>query len=285
MDGRLSILVDEDNDGTFEEATDETDTTGLSRLAFNATYNSDGTVASGTTNLTQSQAAQNASLVVDGLTVSRSTNTISDVLSGVTLTLLDDSDGNNLSLTVGLDKSEITAKVNAFVSAYNGASGLVRSLTAVGPTGGSVLTGDSTARNILDTLRNTVTTDFGSYAPANFGLSHSKEGVLSLESSYLEDLLDSDLSGVQDSLDQMAEKLEDDLSFFISTAIPARTDRLNTTIKNIDDDIAALNRRLVIREATLIDSFATVEQIVGGLQASGDFLTQQFAVLQNVNKS
>ncbi|MDD5244770.1 MAG: flagellar cap protein FliD N-terminal domain-containing protein, partial [Syntrophorhabdaceae bacterium] len=51
---RVTVMVDEDNNGTYEEAGSETDATGLSKLAFNATYDADGNVTGGITNMTQS---------------------------------------------------------------------------------------------------------------------------------------------------------------------------------------------------------------------------------------
>ncbi len=99
-DGRIVIKVDEDNDGLFENTTEETDTTGLSRLAFNPTYDASGNVSGGIANMTQAQPGLDASLTVDGLTVTRSTNTIDDLITGVTIVLKDSSAGNTVYLTV-----------------------------------------------------------------------------------------------------------------------------------------------------------------------------------------
>jgi flagellar hook-associated protein 2 len=65
---RITVKVDEDNNGVFEEPS-ETDLTGLSKLAFNPTYDSDGNVTGGISNMIQSQAAVDAVLKIDGLEV------------------------------------------------------------------------------------------------------------------------------------------------------------------------------------------------------------------------
>ena len=282
--GRIAVLVDEDGDGTYEESPAETDTSGLSRLAFNPTYATDGSVASGVANLTQSQAAVDASLVVNGLTVTRSSNTIDDVITGVTITLADDSAGATELLTVSLDEETIVGRINGFVSAYNDAIGLVRSLTAVKEGESSLLSANGTARSIVDTLRATITRTFGSYTPARLGLSHSKEGVLSLDSDVLKGYLESDLDGVLDTFDRMAEALEDDLDHLITTAIPARTDGLESSIERIDDDMAELERRIRLKEVSLVKQFTLLEQTVGQLQQSGDLLMQQLDSLKGLGK-
>ncbi len=282
--GRIAVLVDEDGDGTYEESPAETDTSGLSRLAFNPTYATDGSVASGVANLTQSQAAVDASLVVNGLTVTRSSNTIDDVITGVTITLADDSAGATELLTVSLDEETIVGRINGFVSAYNDAIGLVRSLTAVKEGESSLLSANGTARSIVDTLRATITRTFGSYTPARLGLSHSKEGVLSLDSDVLKGYLESDLEGVLDTFDRMAEALEDDLDHLITTAIPARTDGLESSIERIDDDMAELERRIRLKEVSLVKQFTLLEQTVGQLQQSGDLLMQQLDSLKGLGK-
>lgn len=282
--GRIAVLVDEDGDGTYEESPAETDTTGLSRLAFNPTYATDGSVSSGVANLTQSQAAVDASLMVNGLTVTRSSNTIDDVITGVTITLADDSAGATETLTVSLDEETIVGRINGFVSAYNDAIGLVRSLTAVKEGESSLLSANGTARSIVDTLRATITRTFGSYTPARLGLSHSKEGVLSLDSEVLKGYLESDLEGVLDTFDRMAEALEDDLDHLITTAIPARTDGLEASMERIDEDMAELERRIRLKEVSLVKQFTLLEQTVGQLQQSGDLLMQQLDSLKGLGK-
>lgn len=64
--------------------------------------------------------AANASLVVDGETVSRSTNTISDVIEGVTLNLYQGTPmGTTLTLDVDKDSQSIATGISDFVNAYN----------------------------------------------------------------------------------------------------------------------------------------------------------------------
>ncbi|MGA7694400.1 MAG: flagellar filament capping protein FliD [Candidatus Sulfotelmatobacter sp.] len=61
----------------------------------------------------------NASLTVDGVPFSSATNTVTGAIQGVTLSLVSQSPGNPVQLSVGPDQNQITAAVNNFISAYN----------------------------------------------------------------------------------------------------------------------------------------------------------------------
>ncbi|HHM04481.1 MAG TPA: hypothetical protein ENJ19_01900 [Gammaproteobacteria bacterium] len=279
---RIKLLVDEDNDGIYEES-GETDTSGLSRLAFNPSYDASGNVSGGVANFTQSKAAVSAALKVNGLSVSRASNTVSDVITGVTLNLLDTTSGSKITVSVADDDDSITSALNNFASSYNSAFSLVKSLSAVGSDGAAIFTGDATARTIQDTLRNTITTRFGDYTPARLGFSHSRTGDLSLDSSIFASALAADRDGVLASVNAMSSALEDDLSFLINEAVPGRTEGLNSSIERMDEDIADLERRLVLKEEQLVKTFSLLEETVGQLQSNGDFLTQQLQGISNIS--
>ena len=73
-------------------------------------------------NLTAIQPAQDAIVFIDSQQVTRDSNSFSDVITGVTFTLLEADVGTIETLTVGLDSASITGKVNDFVEAYNSVS-------------------------------------------------------------------------------------------------------------------------------------------------------------------
>jgi len=281
--GRIAIKVDEDNDGVFEESTSETDTTGLSRLAFNPSYDSSGAVSGGIANVTQSQTAVDASLVLDGLTVTRSSNTITDLISGVTIELAEDSAGKTLALTVANNTSDINAKASSFISNYNSAMGLVRSLSVT--TGGNAVlfTGDSTARSITTTLRTAITNTYAGKSLAELGLSHDLQATLSLDSSVLDSAINADLDGVIATFDGMAEALDSSLGDLINIAIPARTDGLNSSITQINDRVDNIQQRLITVEASYRRKFGALEQLLGQLEQSGNFLSQALSSLPKAN--
>src|SRR3569833_1912563 len=248
---------------------------GLSRLAIDASYNSSGSVTGGVANMSQITAALSASLVVNGLNVSRDSNTVTDLVSGVTLNLLATSSTVTPTLTVANDTQSIESDVKDFVSAYNGAVGLLRSVVTSSPTSKALLAGDGPVVGMLNTLRSTITTTFGSYAPATLGITHSKDGVLQLDAAVLQNYLKNDLSGAVTSLNKMGASFDDNVSFFNNTSISSRTDGLNQSIKRVDTSMADLQRRLALTQEQLTKRFNAMETIIGNLQSSSSFLAQQ----------
>ena len=284
VSNRIIIQVDEDNDGTFEESTSETDTTGLSKLAFNPTYNNDGTVSGGTANLTQTQAAVDAKLKVDNLEITRSSNTISDIITGVTLTLLKgdtstySSTSGNKTLTISNDTSSITNKISSFAAAYNTVISAVNGLKGNTAQKG-VLTGDSILTTLASLLKSVTITKYRDSATDNtltyLGITHDKNGVLSLDSSKLTSAISENSSAVLSMLDEMAESLEDNLSSYINTAIPARKNGYQDAVKRIQKSGYNLSKRLVLTEEALKRKFIELDRVLTQLQGSSNYLAQQ----------
>jgi len=108
----------------------------------------------GTQALNQTAAAQNASLKVNGIAVTKASNSVSDVIPGVTLNLVKTTESAQ-TLTVARDTSAITASINSFVKAYNDLAGTMKNLTAYDAASqrGAILQGDATVRSLQTQLR------------------------------------------------------------------------------------------------------------------------------------
>ncbi len=109
------------------------DAIGLSQMAY------DPLATSGNgKNLTQLQAAKNALLDVDGIAISKPSNTITDAIKGVTLNLIGISTvGTSADLTIATDKDKIKESVKGFVDAYNKLDDTLRNLTKYDASGKS----------------------------------------------------------------------------------------------------------------------------------------------------
>ncbi|MBI3803057.1 MAG: flagellar filament capping protein FliD [Nitrospirae bacterium] len=282
---RITVKADEDNDGVYSETGAESDTTGLSKLALNATYAADGSVTGGITNMTQSQGAVDASLVVDGLTITRDSNTITDILGGVTLNLLNNSAGKTLILTVAKDTQKIKDNVNGFISSYNTVMGLARSLSTSTPGKSVILAGDSTANGIINQLNSAITASYGGTSPVSLGLSHDKQGNLSVDTKILDSAVKAGLQGVTDTFDGMATSLESNVTDLINIQIPARNNGLNISSKGVQRNIDNLTVRLQTVEATYRKQFAALGQTLAQLQSTGNFLSQRLASITNSGSS
>ncbi|MEZ2146107.1 flagellar filament capping protein FliD [Bradyrhizobium sp. DN5] len=151
------------------------------------------------------QQAQSAEFTLDGIAMTRDTNDISDVLSGVTFSLLQATpDGTTLNISIEPDTSQIESAVETFVTNYNAFRDEVvaQQATATDGTAAStaVLFGDGTMRNIMDALQNALNSTVGGLTMADLGLSFNENNELELDTSTLSDILTTNLSGVTNLL-------------------------------------------------------------------------------------
>jgi len=164
-----------------------TDATGLSQLAF------DPSAAAGSgKNLTESVAAQDATLVIDGIAVTKSTNSIGDAIPGLTLNLTKTNVGAPITLTVASNTSAISSALSSFVAAYNSFASKIHGLTYYDASTKKAgdLQGDATARSVISQVRNTLTASVPGLAGglstlSQVGISLQADGTLLMNSSKL----------------------------------------------------------------------------------------------------
>ncbi len=186
----IKVTVSGDSVGT------NVDDDGLSQLA----YDPAGTLGNGK-NLTQTAAAQNATLKVDGVDISKTTNTVTDVIQGVTLNLV--KTGAATALTVVRDTASVRTSVEAFVKAYNDINKTVKDLTGYNATTkqGAILQGDASALSLVSQIRRTlnapVTALSGSYTLlSQIGVAFQSDGTLALDGAKLQTAIDSNFNDI-----------------------------------------------------------------------------------------
>ena len=160
-----------------------------------------------TADFTPTQVAQNAQLRVDGFPAStwieRETNTINDVLPGVTVSLVKN---GQATVSVARDTSGLVADMKTLVSTYNVLMAKISGYTNYNAEtkAGGILQGDVTVRAISESVRSLLAgglpgfkagTDTYAMA-ADLGLSFDRAGVLSLDTATLEEALAGDFQGV-----------------------------------------------------------------------------------------
>jgi flagellar hook-associated protein 2 len=182
----LRVLVSGDSAGT------NVDALGLSQLAY------DPTKTAGTgKNLAEKIAAQNAELTIDGIAVSKSTNSISDAISGVTLNLLKKSEAATpTTVTVARDPANVKTAVEGFVKAYNDMAATMKDLGGYDfkTQKGGLLQGDATLRGLQSQARSILTqrleyADGGVASLADIGISFQRDGTLSINNNQLVSVL------------------------------------------------------------------------------------------------
>ena len=146
-------------------------------------------------------AGQDAQLTVGNLTVHRSSNTVTDVVDGVTLDL---QGTGTTTVTVEQDVASAVEDVTGLVDAVNAALTRLADLTAYDAETGqdSPLSGDGTARRLVDDLRGGLADAFGTldgtaYPTAgSIGISMTREGTFEVDEAQLEAALQDDPAAV-----------------------------------------------------------------------------------------
>ncbi len=247
-----------------------------------------------TANLISLQTASDAIIKVDTQTVTRDSNTFSDVISGVTFNLQAANPGTIETLSVRADTDTIKNDINSFVNNYNTLVGVMRGLSnfdqstlVSGP-----LNGDSVVRGIQNSLRQALSTNVTGGAFSNLselGITIGDGGSLSIDDTVLDERLSNDLSDVKQffsSAGGLAQTFGNAISGYVDDdgIIDSRTEGLQSRLDGIDDKRVRLDRRMAALEARLNAQFTAMDILVAQLQATGSFLTQQLANLPSINQ-
>ncbi|RKQ62117.1 flagellar hook-associated protein 2 [Vogesella indigofera] len=150
------------------------------------------------TTMTVLQPAKDAVFYVDGLKITKQSNTVTDAIDGVTLTLKKEQEAGDaaLKMNVSRDTAGIKKTLEDFVKSYNDFTKVLKETTAATPGtapgeagSSSPLSGVTAIRGIETQLRaafGAATKNSGSYQVASqLGLAFAKDGSLSLDSSKL----------------------------------------------------------------------------------------------------
>lgn len=151
-----------------------------------------GTGAASGSTTTASSTAADAVVNVDGVDVTSASNTLTNVVAGVTVTIVKP---GTVTLTGTRPTDAITSAVNDFVSAYNTLKADLDSVTvaATSSTSAGALTGNSTIRDMrrqLGQLTTTKLTGSGTITTlAQLGVSTGQDGTLSVDATTLSKIL------------------------------------------------------------------------------------------------
>ncbi len=245
-------------------------------------------------NMSQAVAAQNAILKIDGITIANTTsNTVKDAIPGVTLTLTKTNVGEPTELLISDDPSNVETKLKAFVDAYNSARDTMKKLSAYNASGTSgVLNGDSTVSSALNQLRGALSSVPAGVSDAfknlsDFGVQTDSAGKLTLDSTKLQSALQTNFSAVTKSIAAYGASFET-LTGKINGSdgvIESRLEGLNSTSNNLKDRAEAMNRMLTLVEARYRKQFVGLETLLGQMQTTSSYLTQQLSALSNLISS
>lgn len=155
----------------------------------------------GTQNLAETVTAQNAVFTVNGVGMSKTSNTVTDVIPGVTLTLK--KEATPATLTVARDTATVSASISSFVKAYNDFATTLKNVSAydAAKKTGAILQGDSTVRSLQSQVRSilgaSVTGTSGVLTTlSNVGVSFQADGSLALNQTKLDSVIASNFGDI-----------------------------------------------------------------------------------------
>lgn len=173
----LAITVADSGDSN------NTDTNGLSRLAFNSSV--------GTTNVYQTVSASDAAFTVNGLALTSEENTVTDALEGLTLSL-NEKTTKPETISVIDNTGGIKSAINTFVEGYSSFVTTLDELTGYDDSSGvgGALQGDFTARSIKNQIRSALSAKARGYEGtftrlASLGITTAASGALEVDDAKL----------------------------------------------------------------------------------------------------
>lgn len=280
--------------GTSNAMTVTTDDSSLAQyISYDASSSSNG--------MTEQVAAADAKLTINGVAITRSSNTITDAPEGVTLALTKTNIGSPETLTVSKDNQPMVDAVQAYVDAYNSLQTTIANqtkYTAVDQgsssqnTSNGDLLGDGTLRNIQTRLRSALSTsqsggDFSLLS--QIGVTQDINGKLTVDSTKLNKALDEKSTSVVTFLSgdgkttgfatQASNLLESMLAS--DGSIQRAEDGINTSLKRLSDQYDQVTTQIEATMARYKAQFTSLSTLVSSMTQTGNYLTQQFNAMSS----
>lgn len=226
-----------------------------------------------------------AQLEVDGFTVTRATNRVTDVLEGVTLDLRVADANARVEVAVTSDVGTLSQRMGTVVERYNALLGTIEELTAFGGEDGpsGALIGDATLRALQSRVRDAI--GVGTEATTELGISSGDDGRLQFDSGAFVTRLTENPTAVVAAVageDGLATRLAAQVEVYADGSdglIKARTDGLDARLEDISEQREALATRLEALERRYIDQFTALDGLIAQFNTTGSFLAQQLANL------
>ena len=254
-----------------------------------------------TANYTQEAPAQDAAFSVAGVSFTSPSNTVSNAMSGVTLTLLGTSPTSGTPpvatpglLSIANDTATIESNIQSFVTAYNTLrstlvqlGGYDSSTGTAGPMmGNAVLNGiQSQVQQALYSVVNTGSSTYNTLA--SIGITTSRDGSLSVNSTTLSAALGSNFSAVSQLFSGaggVAQSLDTDISGALGTggSITSAGQTLTAQEKSLTDQSNQLQTQMAALSASLTQQYSALNALLSSLQTTSSYLSQAFATLPQV---
>jgi len=241
--------------------------------------------------LSESQAAQDSIVRIDGFDVLGDTNSVTGAIDGITLDLVAANAGNPATLTVENDDDVVKQTIKDFVESYNVLIDTFDQLTdfdAESETAAPLI-GDATIRSIREQIRREFSTavsnsDLPFTTLSEIGLETQLDGKLNLVEEDLSDVVAADFNQIGQlfaATDGFAVRLFSLVETFLASdgIIETKTEGLESKIDEFSEQRDALGERLASLETRLLRQFTALDSLISQLSSTSNFLTQQLGNL------
>jgi flagellar hook-associated protein 2 len=273
----------------IEGTGDPNEIPGLAALAFDP--------AAGSTGLTQTLAAANATATINGVTISSETNTLTDVLDGLTVKLGRVTTAA-VDVTVARDTTVIRKSMTDFASAYNDLVKLNRELTRYneGDKTAGTLQGDRSAVGLLSQMRNLAAGTSGATSAfgrlADIGLEPQGDGSLKVNDAKLDTAIGrlddlktffsrNEAGTAQDGFGVLLRDFGDG-TLATDGVLSTRQVGLQERITRNTDSVTRMEDRLTLVEKRLRERYTRLDTNIAQLTGLQNYVSQQ---ITNWNKS
>lgn len=235
------------------------------------------------------QDGTDATLNINGITITGPGNTIENAIEGVTLTLTSTSSESE-RLTVSKNDGIAAEAVRKFVTAYNQLQSTIKNLTSydVDNQESRALTGDSLARRLQSDIRNTinvVSTEGDLRSLSQLGISTNVQtGALEIDDDRLNEALKNNMNDVQrlmtgadglgTRLNTVADTFNRSGGMFSNT-----TDGISRTITDLKRQYEVTAERIEARMDNYRRQFTALDALVAQMNSVSTYLTQQLSML------
>lgn len=247
---------------------------------------------------TQIKEAQDARVFIAGTEAISSTNTISDVIEGVSINIKKETTAETgpITLTVGYDNAAVTSKIKGFVAAYNALTAQIAKLRSYDPlteTAGPML-GDALLASVESELRNSLSSAVdgqpsGFQTLSNIGIATQLDGTLGINETKLQKALETNfeavgkLFGSETGIAARLHKQVDD-RLKSDGALEARSKNLVDQQRSIQKRKDDLDARMVIVQQGYIRQFTRLDTLLSQLQVTSSYMAQQIDSLPKVGQ-
>ena len=248
--------------------------------------------SSGTGGVDTLQAAQDATVVVgdptqNPVTLTRSSNVVSDAIPGVTLTLLKATGSSTVQVGVSRDVAAVKANITALATAYNDVVKFIneRNTYDIATKKGGIFFNEPTVRGVLTQLRTALSSSVAGLSSLStagaIGFKTERDGTVTIEDAKLDSALAASYTGVKNlfisqtsttGIAQLINNAVDAIDDAVNGPLTLRKNGLTGQITDLTAEIARKEDVLTQYEERLRRQYAALDGLLNQLKSQSSFL-------------